>query len=212
MKSNLLCAVLCFLLFSLSGMAQSAIPTKIVEITKPNVNIRKTAAANGAIAEKAPKGKQYELVSTQGAWYEIKDPITGEVAFVSNTVSVTKAPASLESYIKEASEKNKVFKNTKTSSTEETVYSYSFSMEKGSNKIVNAWLNYQYGNTQGHMRMRDYSYIGELKGWYIVLNKEVDIMTEEASEMNPTIVYKSVVDDGYYIGGELYKIAEGSTF
>lgn len=212
MKSKLLCAVLCFLSFSLSGMAQSAIPAKIVEITKPNVNIRKTAAANGAIAEKAPKGKQYELVNSQGAWYEIKDPITGEVAFVSNTVSVAKAPVALENYIKGLSGTNKVFKYAKTSSTEETSYTYSFSLKEGSSKIINAWLNYMYANTQGHARGNDFSYIGELKGWYIVLDKEVSLMTEEVEEMSPIIVYKSVVDDGYYINGTLYKIAEGSTF
>ncbi|NDV80522.1 hypothetical protein D0T87_00840 [Bacteroides sp. 51] len=193
-------------------MAQSAIPAKIVEITKPNVNIRKTAATNGAIVEKAPKGKQYELVSTQGAWYEIKDPITSEVAFVSNTVSVAKAPVALESYIKETGSKNKEFRYAKTSPSEETSYAYSFSLGEGNNKVVNAWLHYQYVNDKGHSRGNDNSYIGELKGWYIVLNKERDIITEEISEMSPIIVYKSVVDDGYYIDGILYKTVQGSTF
>lgn len=216
MKKHLLKTIFCLLAITATVQCTiaQAIPEKIVEITKKDVIIRAEASNTATELEKAALGKQYELVSTQGSWLKVKDPINGKIGFVQSSVTVTGKPTLISPFLKANS--NKEYKYTfDATATQGYERSFTYSLYEPEDKkgTIQAWYTDLHITIQGKVTTAEYSYKGKINGWYIALNKISIAGEEEETDITPpSILYKSIAKPGFYNDGHYFESVEASTF
>ncbi|MDL2299422.1 hypothetical protein LJC21_01800 [Bacteroides sp. OttesenSCG-928-E20] len=215
MKNYLFKTVLSF--FVIAGFMQHAvaqtIPDKVVEIIKEKVVIRTGASNTASELETSSLGKQYELINTQGNWLEIKDPISGKTGFVASSAATVGKPTLISSFLKAHSDneyQNRI--DAIESKGYEQTYTYSLYEPEKEPGIIYSTLSDQYANTQGQMNTSQFFYKGKNCGWYIVLNKELDMGGEEIGDVGPLVFYKALSKPGFYYAGVYFEPVAASLF
>lgn len=196
-----------------TDVPDTSLPERVVEVTKANVNVRKLPDANAQVLEKATLGKQYEFLEEAGAWYKVKMPAGGAIAYVSKSVATVGNTPYLSGVINENTRDYLYeyrFDRIKSEGYEK-VFTYRFWTQPGEKNRIYAWHSSLYANTKGQMRTEDTYYKGRVENWYIILEEMVDFDGNFIEKIEPKYVYKSAGLSGYYAEGVYFK-EEGNPF
>lgn len=179
------------------------IPAKVIIATKDNVNLRRTGSATGALAGKARIGTAFAYTGEEGTWYVGTSAETGEKVYIAKTLARV---VETGGNVNVSGEYFYLVDASKNKGTEIAETYYFYNDPDGDPAMVKANYSYRTTTLTGGGRTIENYYKGTLKGWYAILDEELDAEGNFVKKLStPIYVYPDPSSANYYINGTKFE-------